>query len=138
MPETFAPKIQTTKVIATLESRTDYAPAAEVWPRTNRNGNCQTGPRPSVKAIASIGEKTHMTIARAKMKKLLLASVAALLMATSAAHAFPSYKKCGEVFVRARIGGHSGADGNRYWTWEWYFEKKPPFNFKCNNKEIAG
>jgi hypothetical protein len=59
------------------------------------------------------------------MKKLLLAGVAALLMATSAAHAFPSYKKCGEVFVRARIGGHSGADGNRYWTWEWYFEKKP-------------
>jgi hypothetical protein len=106
--------------------------------RTNRNAGCQTGPRTSVKAIGSVGEKAHMTIARAKMKKLLLASVAALLMATSAAHAFPSYKKCGEVFVRARIGGHSGADGNRYWTWEWYFEKKPPFNFKCNNKEIAG
>jgi hypothetical protein len=31
-------------------------------PRTKRNANCQTGPKSSVKPIASVGEKTHMTI----------------------------------------------------------------------------
>jgi hypothetical protein len=69
------------------------------------------------------------------MKKLLLAGIAALFLATGTAHAYHDYFKCGKVWVD-RNHAHATIKGERKFWPEWTIMDDPDptltsFTFKC-------
>jgi hypothetical protein len=82
------------------------------------------------------------------MKRLLLTSIASLLLATGAAHAYPPrYYNCGKAFVKIQVGKGTAPSGRRVvpatWTIQENWKKEdaenlPPIgslNFKCTKDE---
>jgi hypothetical protein len=82
------------------------------------------------------------------MKELLLAGVAALFLATAAAHAYPPrYYDCGKAFVKIQTGKGTAPSGRRVfpttWTIQENWEKEdaenlPPIgslNFRCTKDD---
>jgi len=54
------------------------------------------------------------------MKELLLAGVAALFLATGAAHAYPPrYYDCGKAFVKIQTGKGTAPSGRRVFPTTW-------------------
>jgi hypothetical protein len=82
------------------------------------------------------------------MKKLLLTGIAALFLATGAAHAYPPrYYNCGKAFVKIQTAHGTAPSGLRVFPTTWTIqenwekedrEKLPPIgslNFRCNKDD---